>query len=162
MNTKEYKTKVIKHSNHDTMTRRRDKHRYVELNQEGFDPRIPPWKLARDRDIAIKRASWDFKATYPKRAPQCEKQNLSVFKKYGSAGEIVASNEEPKEDENLKEEGSVPCRSDTKLIVDTGASLDLADKAKQSQKEKQTLREADEPVTLRTANGKTNSSEQID
>ncbi len=38
----------------------------------------------------------------------------------------------------------------------------MADKAKQSQKEKQTLREADEPVTLRTANGKTNSSEQID
>ena len=73
VNAKEYKTKVIKHGNHDTMTRRRDKHWYVELNQEGFGPRIPPWKLARDRDIAIKRASWDFKATYPKRAPQCEK-----------------------------------------------------------------------------------------
>ena len=88
------------------------------IESRRIDPKIPPWKLARDRDIAIKRASWDFKATYPKRAPQCEKQNLSVFKKYGSAGEIVASNEEPKEDENLKEESSVPCRSDTKLIVD--------------------------------------------
>ena len=38
VNTKEYKTKVIKHSNHDTMTRRRDKNWYVELNGEGFDP----------------------------------------------------------------------------------------------------------------------------
>ncbi len=38
----------------------------------------------------------------------------------------------------------------------------MADKAKQSRKGKESLRDADEPVTLRTANGKTNSSEQID
>ncbi len=50
----------------------------------------------------------------------------------------------------------------SKLIVDTGASLGLADKAEQSRKEKETLRDAEEPVTLNSANGKTESSEQID
>ena len=115
-NSKEYKTKVMKHNNHDTTTRRKDKHWYVELNQEGFDPKTPPWKLARDRDIAAKRASWDFKATYPKRAPQCEKQNLSVFKKYGSLGEIAASSEEP-EEESLKESHTVAApEAHTKLM----------------------------------------------
>ena len=38
----------------------------------------------------------------------------------------------------------------------------MADKAKQSRKERESLRDADEPVTLRTANGKINSGEQID
>ena len=161
-NTKEYKTKMLKHNNRDTMTRRKGKDWYVELNEEGFDPRTPPWKLARDRDIAIKRASWDFKATYPKRAPQCEKQNLSVFKKYGSSGEIAASSEES-EAKPLTESHTVAApETHSKLIVDTGASLDLADKATQSRKEKEALRDADEPVTLKTANGKTESSEQID
>ena len=65
-NTKEYKTKMLKHNNHDTMIRRKDKNRYVELNEGEFYPRIPPWKLARDRDVAIKRASWDFRATHPR------------------------------------------------------------------------------------------------
>ena len=39
-------------------------------------------------------------------------------------------------------EASAAPEAQSKLIVDTGASLDLADKAKQSRKEKETLRDA--------------------